>query len=314
MQNDRAGNRRTQPPIYFGLAARMVRRNCDSVIRPHNTVDETQSPRSVRLFNRGDELLEKTGIRWGKWSPQRLIELAKRQTGLSDFGGGEFFEPLSRLLESCQREAKLNAVGKLALRSDIIRTLSNRLLIERERRLIPEIGNQKIRQPLFIVGLPRSGTTLLHMLLASDPEHRAPLSWEVMFPCPASDENKTERIRRTRRNLAALHWLAPTFGRVHATGAMMPQECVSLMSPSFLSDQFDTMYKVPSYRNWFLKQDLRQAYAFHHRFLQHLQQRKPAGRWVLKAPAHLFALPALLTRYPDARFIQAHREPMETVA
>jgi hypothetical protein len=86
------------------------------------------------------------------------------------------------------------------------------------------------------------------------------------------------------------------------------------MSPSFLSDQFDTMYNVPSYRAWFFQQDLRPAYEFHRRFLQHLQQRKKARRWVLKAPAHLFALPTLLSIYPDARFVQTHREPIEAIA
>jgi Sulfotransferase family len=85
------------------------------------------------------------------------------------------------------------------------------------------------------------------------------------------------------------------------------------MSPSFLSDQFDTMYNVPSYRTWFLQQDLRPAYKFHRRFLQHLQQRKKALRWILKAPTHLFALPALLSVYPDARFVQTHREPTEAI-
>lgn len=283
-------------------------------MRPTNTVQETRSPGPVRLLNQGDAWLGRAGIRWGQWSPRRLIELAQRHTGLDDFGGGEFFEPLSRLLESCHRDAKLNAVGKLALRADILRTLANRLAMECDRKRIAAIGQQHIREPLFIIGLPRSGTTLLHMLLASDPEHRAPLSWEVMFPSPPNDQNKAERIRRTAKNLAALHWLAPTFGRVHATGANMPQECVSLMSPSFLSDQFDTMYNVPSYREWFLKQDLKPAYNFHFRFLQHLQQRRNGARWVLKAPAHLFALPALLAVYPDARFVQVHREPIETVA
>lgn len=298
----------------LGLAFGGVSKQLVSTMPHTSTIEETRSPRPVRFFNRCDALSDKLGVRWGNWSPQHLIELASRRTGLEDFGGGEFFEPLSRLLESCHRDAKLNAIGKLALRSDIVRTLSNRLWIERDRQLRPEIGERKIREPLFIIGLPRSGTTLLHMLLAADPEHRAPLSWEVMFPSPPSDENKPERIRRAAKNLAALRWLAPTFERVHATGATMPQECVSLMGPSFLSDQFDTMYNVPSYRVWFLKQDLRPAYEFHRRFLQHLQQRKRARRWVLKAPAHLFALPALLSIYPDARFVQVHRKPIETIA
>src|ERR1051326_137914 len=140
------------------------------------TIAETRAPYAVRLFNRCDESLAKLGVRWGKWSARGLIELARRRTGLDDFGGGDFFEPLSRLLESCHRDANLNAVGKLALRADIVRTLSNRLCLQRDRDRQPEIAQQKIIRPLFIIGLPRSGTTLLHMLLATDPEHRAPLS------------------------------------------------------------------------------------------------------------------------------------------
>jgi hypothetical protein len=152
------------------------------------------------------------------------------------------------------------------------------------------------------------------MLLSADPDHRAPLSWEVMSPSPPNQDGKQQRIEAAERGLAWLRWLAPTFERVHATGAELPQECVSLMSPSFLSDQFDTMYNVPSYRRWFFKQDLGPAYEFHQRFLQHLQQRKTPRRWILKAPAHLFALPTLLSLYPDARFVQTHREPIETIA
>jgi Sulfotransferase family len=283
-------------------------------MRAPTTVEQTRGPLVVRFLNKCDSLLQKNGLKWGDWSPAKLIELAKSRCGADDFGSGDFFEPLSRLLESCQREARLNVVGKLAVHADIVRTLCNRLLMERDRQLFPEITRQKIHEPVFIVGLPRSGTTLLHMLLAADPDHRAPLCWEVMSPSPPGQNHERERIRRAAKSLASLRWLAPTFDRVHATGAELPQECVSLMSPSFLSDQFDTMYNVPSYRTWFLQQDLQPAYLFHRRFLQHLQQRKKARRWVLKAPTHLFALPTLLSVYPDARFIQTHREPMEAIA
>jgi hypothetical protein len=268
----------------------------------------------VRLVNKCGAVVQKNGFKWGAWSPVKLIAIAKRRCGVDDFGGGEFFEPLSRLLESCQREAHLNVTGKLALRADVVRTLCNRLSIERDRQLLPEITNQQIRQPVFIVGLPRSGTTLLHTLLAADPDHRAPLCWEVMSPSPPAGIHEQEGIRRADKSLRSLRWLAPTFDHVHATGAELPQECVSLMSPSFLSDQFDTMYNVPSYRGWFFKQDLQPAYEFHRRFLQHLQQRKKARRWVLKAPTHLFALPTLLSVYPDARLVQTHREPIEAIA
>lgn len=278
------------------------------------TVEQTRGPLVVRSLNKCGALLEKRGFKWGLWSPTELIEIAKYRCGIDDFGGGEFVEPLSRLLESCQREAHLNVAGKLAVRADVVRILCNRLLMQRDRQLLPEIVNQQIRYPVFIVGLPRSGTTLLHTLLAADPDHRAPLCWEVMWPSPPGKNHARQRIRRARRSLASLRWLAPTFDHVHAIGAELPQECVSLMTPSFLSDQFDTMYNVPSYRSWFLEQDLQPAYQFHRRFLQHLQQRKKALRWILKAPTHLFALPTLLSIYPDARFVQTHREPTEAIA
>jgi hypothetical protein len=277
------------------------------------TIERTEPPLPVRALNRCGALLQKIGVGGKSPSPSDLIEAAKRRCHLDDFGSGDFFEPLSRLLESCQRDAQLNVIGRMALRFDVTRHLCNRLLMERDRHLYAGIANQEIRQPLFIVGLPRSGTTLLHALLAADPVNRTPLTWEVMSPSPPTLENEKGRIREAKRSLASLRWLAPTFECVHATGAELPQECVSLMSPSFLSDQFDTMYNIPTYRAWFFKQDLRPAYEFHRYFLQHLQRRKSAGRWILKAPAHLFALPTLLSVYPDARFLQTHREPIETI-
>src|SRR5438309_7589884 len=278
------------------------------------TVEQTRAPFPVRLLNKCGTALEKIGMESTAPSAAELIEKAKRRGGLEDFGGNEFVEPLSRLLESCHRDARLNVIGKMALRSDVVRILCNRLLLARDREIYPEIGRQEIREPLFIVGLPRSGTTLLHVLLAADPAHRAPLTWEVMSPSPPASEDRKQRIQQASRNLAVLRWLAPTFESVHATGAELPQECVSLTSPTFMSDQFDTMYNVPSYRAWFFSQDLRPAYKFHRRSLQQLQFRKSAERWVLKAPAHMFAAPTLLSTYPDARFVQIHRDPIEAVA
>lgn len=279
-----------------------------------NTVEQTRAPLPARLLNRCGTALERIGIGTRIPSAGQFIETAKRRCDLDDFGDGEFFEALSRLLDACQREAGLNVIGKMAVRSDVVRILCNRLLLERDRQLYPEIVQQQIREPLFIVGLPRSGTTLLHILLAADPAHRAPLTWEVMSPSPPTSQDRQRRIRQAARSIAALRWLAPTFDTVHTTGAELPQECVSLMSPTFMSDQFDTMYKIPTYRAWFFSQDLHPAYEYHRRFLQQLQFRQPAERWILKAPAHMFAAPALLSIYPDARFVQIHRDPLEAVA
>ena len=278
------------------------------------TVEETRAPWIIRLLNKSGAALEKAGFQTKAFSPAQLIETAKRRCKLEDFGEPEFFEPLSRLLESSHREARLNVIGKLALKNDVVRILGNRLRLARDRQLHPEIAQQEIREPLFIVGLPRSGTTLLHTLFAADPAHRVPLTWEVMSPSPPSAEDREQRIRSATRDLAMLRWLAPTFESVHATGAELPQECVSLISPTFLSDQFDTMYNIPSYRAWFFRQDLRPAYSYHRRFLQHLQFRSSAKRWILKAPAHMFAAPALLSVYPNAKFVQLHRNPIDAVA
>lgn len=278
------------------------------------TIEQTRAPWAVRFLNKFGDTLGRLGFKWKPFSAAQLIEKAKRRARLEDFGEPDFFEALSRLVESCHREARLNVIGKLALRNDVVRILCNRLFLVRDRQEHPEIAKQDVREPVFIVGLPRSGTTLLHTLLAADPVHRVPLTWEVMSPSPPDSQDRQRRIREANRDLAMLRWLAPTFETVHATGADLPQECVSLMSPTFTSDQFDTMYNIPSYRAWFFRQDLRPAYAFHRRFLQHLQFRRPAERWILKAPAHMFAAPALLSIYPDAKFVQLHREPLDAVA
>ncbi|HEU5312328.1 MAG TPA: sulfotransferase [Candidatus Udaeobacter sp.] len=268
----------------------------------------------MRLLNGCGALLDKSPIPRASLRAVDVIEAAQRRCGLDDFGGGDFFEGLSRLLDSCQREAQLNLVGRIVLRADLIRLLCSRLFIQQDRKAYPRIVRQEIREPLFIVGLPRSGTTVLHTLLAIDPEHRVPLTWEVMTPSPPTRDNEKRRIQRAISSCNCFNWLAPTFRHVHPVGAELPQECVSLMAPTFMSDQFDAMYYVPSYRAWFFRQDLRPAYEYHRRFLQHLQVRQNARRWVLKAPTHMFALPTLLAVYPDALFVQTHRAPLDAMA
>ena len=278
------------------------------------TLDQTRPTLPVRLLNGCGALLDKSPIPRTPLRAVDLIETAKRRCGLDDFGGGDFFEGISRLLDSCQREAQLNLIGRIVLRADLIRILCSRLFLQRDRAAYPSIERQEIREPLFIVGLPRSGTTVLHTLLALDPEHRVPLTWEVMTPSPPTCDNEKRRIQRAISSCNCFNWLAPTFRQVHPVGAELPQECVSLMAPTFMSDQFDAMYYVPSYRAWFFRQDLRPAYEYHRHFLQHLQVRQNARRWVLKAPTHMFALPSLLAVYPDALFVQTHRAPLDAMA
>src|SRR5437870_9535394 len=278
------------------------------------TLRQTRPLLPVRFLNGCGALLGKKRSPSVRMQAVDLIETARRRCGLDDFGEGDFFEALSRLLESCQSEARLSLIGKLALKIDVLQTLCSRLRMERDRQLYPEIARQEIREPLFIVGLPRSGTTILQMLLAADPEHRSPLMWEVMTPSPPTTADEKRRIQRATQSANLFNWLAPTFRYVHAVGAELPQECVRLMTPTFMSDQFDAMYYVPSYRAWLFQQDLLPAYEYHRRFLQHLQFRRAGRRWVLKAPTHMFAMPALLSVYPDALFVQTHRTPVDSMA
>jgi hypothetical protein len=281
---------------------------------PPTTLQQIRAQLPVRLFNGFGALLEKTRIRSPRLVATDLIRTAKRRCGLDDFGEGDFSEALSRLLQACQNEARLNPVGKIALKVDVLEILGARLQMERDRQLYPKISRQEIREPLFIVGLPRSGTSVLHGLLAADPEHRSPLMWEVRSPSPPTAADEQRRIQRATQSCNFFNWLVPKFRYVHAVGAEVPQECVSLMTPTFLSDQFDTMYYVPSYRSWFFRQDLRPAYEYHRRFLQHLQFRRNGRRWILKAPTHMFAMPSLLSVYPDALFVQTHRMPVDAMA
>ncbi len=138
--------------------------------------------------------------------------------------------------------------------------------------------------------------------------------WEVRSPSPPTYDDEKRRIQRAAQSCNFFNWLVPAFRYAHAVGAEVPQECVSLRTPTFLSDQFDAMYYVPSYGKWFFQQDLRPTYDYHRRFLQHLQFRRSARRWILKAPTHMSALPALLSIYPDALFVQTHRTPLDAMA
>ena len=273
-------------------------------------------PLWLRAVNTGSSVLQRLGMSFGQLDITRLMEAACRQTGLQDFGTIPFQESLQLLIHSCEHEAQLNICGRMAARHDILRLLRNRLCLEDDWKRHPGIAAQGIDRPLFIAGLPRTGTSLLHGLLAQDPANRTPLSWEVMSPSPPPEREQYEsdpRIAQVERRMRCIYWLAPEFKRIHEVGARLPQECVAITSHVFRSPQFATTFYVPSYEAWIDKADLRPAYQFHRRFLQHLQWRCSGQQWVLKSPAHLAGLEALLETYPDAGIIQTHRDPLVAI-
>jgi hypothetical protein len=219
-------------------------------------------------------------------------------------------------MRSFEEDARLNLVGRITVHAEIVRILCNRLLTQRDRVRFPAIAKEKILQPIFITGLPRSGTTFLHALLAQDPACRAPQVWEVMRPSPPPETASYQfdpRIDHTRRDLSWVNVLMPGFDRCHTIEARLPQECIAMTDHAFLSYVFESMYYVTSYRNWHDGQDKRPAYDCHKRFLQHLQWRCPGTHWVLKAPSHLMALPSLFEVYPDAQVVLTHRDPLKVL-
>ena len=270
----------------------------------------------LRLINAFGRRFLQNGFSWLRLEEKTCLDKAMENTGLDDFGDTSFLEALRVLLAAYETEAEFNFLGRFCVHADTVRTLENRLRLEADRKRYPAIAGEVIRRPLFITGLPRSGTTFLHALLARDPAHRAPLVWEIMHPSPppeAATYDSDPRIATTAWQLKWIDLLMPDFKTVHLIDARLPQECIAITSHDFRSYSFESMCHVPSYRAWHDRQDKRPEYEFHRRFLQHLQWRTPGKRWVLKAPSHLVALDALLKVYPDAGIILTHRDPLKVL-
>lgn len=246
-----------------------------------------------------------------------LLTSASRATGLSDFGGDDFLEPLDVLLASLDRESNLTLVGRLLVRSDLLNLLQNRLRIADLVKREPAIREQPIERPIFIVGLPRSGTTILHELLALDPRLRAPLTWEARFPCPpaTSETWRTDpRIDSADRIFRFWIDLVPEFQTMTEMGGRLPCECIQLTTHSFRSEEFLGRQQTPSYGAWLATADMAPAYAYHRLMLQLFSWSMKTERWMLKAPSHMGAMPALLAEYPDACIVQTHRDPLQSMA
>jgi hypothetical protein len=251
---------------------------------------------------------------------EALLTRASNETGLTDFGDDNFLEPLRTLLSSFSSEAALGLIGAAATRWDVTRFLVNLLRMRDAERRDAGIAQEEIQQPIFITGLPRSGTTFLHRMMMVDPRNRAPLVWQTIHPYPdlgLRSGARDTRIARVARSLRLFEYLAPEFRALHPLDATSPQECSEINAHVFRSMRFDSNYHVPSYRQW-LDADIERhmpAYRFHKSFLQHLQHQMPAGgsQWVLKCPEHIFALRAIKAVYPDARLVFVHRDPVKVL-
>ncbi|MEZ4217838.1 MAG: sulfotransferase [Myxococcota bacterium] len=246
-----------------------------------------------------------------------LLAEARANTGLDDFGPDDGWrEGLEVLAQSLDREARLTLVGRLLARADVVNALETRLQVEDAYRRDPSIDDEEVAAPLFIVGLPRSGTSILHELLAQDPAHRVPLSWEARHPCPPPEEatyDTDPRIERCEAYVQFWNELVPEYRTMHEMGARIPCECIWLTMPTFVCEEWIGRQQCPGYAAWYMGADLRPAYAYHRRLLKLLQHRFRRERWMLKAPSHMAALDVLLAEYPDARILMTHRDPLKSM-
>lgn len=248
----------------------------------------------------------------------RLVEKAIAEAGHDDFGAPTWQEGLDLLLASAEESAKLNEIGVGVFEDGVVADLANRLRLEQWRATHPAVAEERIERSIIIVGQPRTGTTILHDLMAQDPANRAPLSWEVERPVPAprTETYATDpRIAECQAQFDLVDSFIPGFSAFHELGARLAQEDVRMFTSDFRSMQFSLQFEVPAYNTWLLHEaDMGPAYRWHRRFLQHLQSEQHAERWLLKSPAHLWSLPQLLEEYPDAVVIQNHRDPLKVIA
>ena len=250
--------------------------------------------------------------------PDRLVEVALAATGLDDFGEPMWQPGLERYAAALRNEAHLHELGEQIAAGEITDYLSTRLGLVDWRKQHPEIAQVDVTPPIVIVGQARTGTTILHDLLAQDPANRVPLTWEVDRPLPPPESatyDTDPRIAASQELLDGVELVIPGFQAMHPMGARLPQECVRMTGGDFRSMIFPTQYRVPSYAQWLIDEaDMAPAYRYHRFYLQHLQSRHPAERWILKSPGHLWCLGALLDEYPNALLVQTHRDPLRIVA
>lgn len=251
------------------------------------------------------------------FSADELEEGARAATGLDDFGSSYYREGLDRTVESLNAEADLNDLGKVIQNATISNALIQRLKIEDTYKKHPEIGDEVIGGPVFIIGLPRTGTTALSQLVGADPQFRSLRMWESQQPTPppeAATQHTDPRIADAQAGLNMMDDMFPLMKSMYNSEPTAATECQDVMGMNFRTVHFDGVVRVPTYLNWVLDCDMRETYTYHRKVLKLLQWHCPPTLWHLKTPVHIFALDALVEAYPNAKFIWSQRDPAKVMA
>jgi hypothetical protein len=242
----------------------------------------------------------------------QILDQATGQAGLDDFGEVPFLEALDVLVHSFNTDARVADDVEVRAAETLTGVLVKRLRLVNDRSRFPEIAQEIISAPVFIVGQPRSGSTHLHALLACVEGLRAPLFWEMSAPSPPPERATFDTDPRIALVQGIVDTMPAELLTRHPMSATRPEQCNLLNDWSFINQAWLASFDIGSYRDWFLDADYAPAYEAHRRTLQHLQWRVP-GRWVLKYPKHLLSLDALLAVYPDAVLIWTHRDSAEVL-
>jgi Sulfotransferase family len=249
-------------------------------------------------------------------TPDQVMSAARQATGLEDFGGTEFAEGLAVYCDAARSEAQLNDLGRVAVETNVVGSLANRLKVVDWVARHPTVAEEPVAGPLVVIGMFRAGTTFLSNLLDCDPANRSLLRWEATDSVPPpglADFRSGPRVEAAQMASDMLDQINPAIPAVHHESADGPTECLTLLGQDFKSLLWEAMTNVPSYSEWLMAADQESAYRYHRLALQVLQSGGVRGRWALKSPHHAIALDALTTVYPDARLVLLHREPVALV-
>ena len=281
-----------------------------------STFDRPYRPTAIAIANRVGRVL---GIGRGPVSVDRVLAEAQRKVGMSDFGDEAFLEPLEILVDSINREAALNPVGHMIIRGRIVGVLANKLVTQDTIKRHPEILDIPVEAPIVVAGLARTGTTMLHRLIAQDPGIRSLASWEAINPAPLkqkSGQKKDPRFAQAAATAKGLKYMSPGFFAIHPAEPDAPEEEVILLEQAFLTTTPEAMMNVPTYSKWLEEQDHVPAYQALKRMMQYLQWQRPGigkdVRWVLKTPHHQEYFDPLLEVFPNATIVHTHRDPLKT--
>ncbi|MFC2176104.1 sulfotransferase [Bacteroidota bacterium] len=270
----------------------------------------------MRVLNTLVRWLQPLGITPRVLDAKVIIRKAERKTGLSDLGNNAHEPGMSEALKSIN-SMPISPFGKLSSTGFAVEALSNRLKLVDYLKHNPKVLETKVNRPLFIIGFPRTGTTLIQNLLALSSDRRALQFWEIMNPIPVSKNRKLDVLKRKRRaafRLGVANFALPEMKYLHEVKVDSYEECWPMMINQFTAGNWEMMNRFPEFGKWMQQADLRYAYEEYKKYLQILISAEPDKDLVLKCPDHMWYIDKILEVFPDAMFVWTHRDPSKSVA